>query len=90
VFDADSRYAKAGTYVVTLPDGTPVVVTRIPLPRARPVLGWHRRGDDERLDVIAFRHLRNATASWQLGWANDALVLDALARHELIAIPRSE
>lgn len=90
MFDADSRYANAGTYVVMLPDGTPVSVTRIPLPRPRPVLGWHRREDDDRLDVIAFRHLRDATASWQLGWTNDAVVLDALARHELIAVPRPE
>jgi hypothetical protein len=52
------------------------------------VLGWHRRGEEERLDVIAFKHMRDATAAWQLGWTNDAMVLDALARHELIAIPR--
>ena len=75
MFDANSRYAKAGTYVVYLPDGTPVSVTRIPLPRTLPVLGWHRRDDDERLDLIAFK-LPQAmpTAAWQLGWANDAVV----------------
>lgn len=90
MFEANSRYAKAGTYVVSLPDGASVAVTRIPLPRNLPVLGWHRRDDDERLDVVAFKHLRDATATWQLGWANDAVVLDALALHELIAIPRPE
>jgi hypothetical protein len=90
VFDANSRYANAGSYIITLPDGTPVKVTRIPLPRQRAVLGWHRRADRERLDLIAFQHLRDATAAWQLGWVNDAMVLDALARHELVAIPRPE
>jgi hypothetical protein len=90
VFAPNSRYAGAGTYVVTLADGTPVEVTRIPPPRPRPVLGWHRRSDSERLDLVAFQHLRDATGAWQLGWANDAMVLDALARHELIAIPRAE
>jgi hypothetical protein len=90
MFDANSRYANAGTYVVTLRDGTPVRVTRIPLPDRYPVLGWHRRTDGERLDLIAFKHLDDATAAWRLGWTNDAMVLDALARHELIAIPRQK
>jgi hypothetical protein len=88
VFDANSRYAQAGSYVMTLPDGTPVTVTRIPLPRPGVVLGWHRRADAERLDLVAFQQLGDATAAWQLGWTNDAMVLDALAGHELIAIPR--
>lgn len=90
MFDSSSRYAKTGTYVVTLPDGTPVTVTRIPLPQSRPVLGWYRGEDSERLDLIAFQHLRDATGAWRLGWTNDAMVLDVLARHELIAIPRPE
>lgn len=90
MFDSNSRYAKAGVYVVSLPDGTPVTVTRIPSPQALTVLGWHRRDDNERLDVIAFKHLGDATAAWRLGWANDVVVLDALAGHELIAIPKPE
>lgn len=90
MFDSNSRYAKTGTYVVTLSDGTPVSVTRIPLPRQSPIAGWHRRGDAERLDLVAFQHLGDATGAWQLGWTNDAMVLDALARHELIAIPRPQ
>jgi hypothetical protein len=90
MLEGNSRYADVGSYVVTLPDGTPVRVTRIPLPQPRPVLGWHRRADDERLDLVAFRHLGDATAAWRLGWTNDAMVLDALCRHELVAIPRPE
>jgi hypothetical protein len=88
MFDPSSRYANAGTYVVTLPDGMRVRVARMPLPTRFPVLGWHRRADGERLDLVAFQHLGDATTAWRLGWTSDAMVLDALARHELIAIPR--
>lgn len=90
MFDEQSRYAKTGTYTVTMRDGTEVTVPRLPLPQRRTLLGFHRRADAERLDVIAFTHLRDATAAWKLGEANDAMVLDALAQHELIAIPRPE
>jgi hypothetical protein len=89
MFDDRSRYAKAGTYEVRQPDGTLVTVTAIPLPVRPPVLGWHRRLDTERLDLLAFHYLKDATAAWQLGWTNDAMVLGALELHELIAIPRS-
>jgi hypothetical protein len=88
VFAQNSRYAAAGTYVVTLPDGTTATVTRIPLPQQPPTLGWHRRAEAERLDLIAFQYLGDATRAWTLGWTNGAIVLDALAVHELIAIPR--
>lgn len=87
MFDPHSRYASAGTYQVTTVDGTPVTVTRIPLPEPRPIRGFHRRKDAERLDLLAFHYLNDATAAWQLGWANGAMTLDALATHERIAIP---
>jgi hypothetical protein len=90
VFAQNSRYAAAGTYTVTLPDGRAVTVTRIPLPQQSPVLGWHRRTEAERLDLIAYQHLRDATRAWTLGWTNGAVVLDALAAHDLVAIPRSK
>lgn len=86
----NSRYAAAGTYAVTLPDGRTVTVTRIPVPQQSPVLGWHRRSEAERLDLIAYQYLGDATRAWTLGWTNGAVVLDALAVHELIAIPRSK
>jgi len=87
MFFPDSRYAAAGTYEVTLADGTVVTATRIPGPVARATLGWHRRLDGERLDLIAYRHLKDATKAWQLCEANDALSPDALAARDLIAIP---
>jgi hypothetical protein len=90
MFTSASRYAAAGTYQATLPDGSVVVVTRIPRRAAPPPLGWHRRGDGERLDVVAFQFLQDATMTWALCDANDAMVPDALAVHDLIAIPRPE
>ena len=90
MFDSGSRYANAGTYIVTLPEGTPVVVTRIPLPSPAAPLGWHRRTESERLDLLAFHYLHDATAAWALGWTNNAMSLDALAVHETVAIPRPQ
>jgi hypothetical protein len=87
MFSQTSRYYNAGTYVVTLADGTQVTVTRIPPSQPPPVQGWHQRTAAERLDLLAFQYVGDPTAAWQLGWANDAVVLDALAAHPLIAIP---
>ena len=87
MFASNSRYAAAGTYPVTLPDGRTVTVTRIPQPQPTPILGWHRRAEAERLDLIAYRYLGVATRAWTLGWCNGAVVLDALAAHDLIGIP---
>jgi hypothetical protein len=89
MFDVNSRYAAAGTYQVTLPDGRVVVVTRIPQPSARRPIGWYRRGEGERLDVVSFEFLKDATKAWALCDANDAMSPDALAAHELIGIPET-
>jgi hypothetical protein len=89
MFSSDSRYAGAGTYQVTLGDGSVATATRIPAPVSRAPIGWHRRGPDERLDVIAYRYLKNATWFWQLCETNGSISPDALAAHDLIAIPRA-
>jgi hypothetical protein len=87
VFNSASRYAGVGTYQVTLPDGAVVTVTCIPRPStARPV-GWYPRGDAERLDVIAYQFLGDATKAWALCDANDAMSPDALDAHDRIGIP---
>jgi hypothetical protein len=86
MFFSGSRYASAGSYQAARADGTLVTVTRIPLPTPRAVLGWHRRGEGERLDLIAYRYLKDPAQAWILCEANDCLVPDALAAHELIAI----
>lgn len=87
MFFPGSRYATAGTHEVALADGTTVEAVRIPLPQRRAVVGWHRRAEGERLDLLAHRYLRDATAFWQLCDANDAVVPDALAARELVAVP---
>jgi hypothetical protein len=89
MFSAASRYAGAGTYQVTLPDGTVVTVTRPAVPRHMRIVGWYRRPDHERLDVIAHRFTRDATRSWLLCDANDAMSPDALGASDVIGIPEA-
>jgi len=87
MFETNSRYAAAGIYQVTLADGSVAVVTRIPRPPTRKAIGWHRRDEGERLDVIAYEFLKDATRAWALCEANNAMSPDALGAHELIGIP---
>ena len=51
------------------------------------MIGWHRRGEGERLDLIAYQYLKDPAQAWILCEANDAVVPDALAGRDLIAIP---
>lgn len=82
-----SRYAKPGTYLVTTAAGATVTVTRLPLPQRAPLLGFHRRTEGQRLDLIAARYLSDPTATWRLCDASGAISPDALASHDLVAIP---
>ncbi len=88
MFSPGSRYLSAGQpYQVTLPDGSQVLATPLPL-RTRPdVQGYHPLGSTDRLDLLAFRYLDDATAFWQLCDANNAMVAGTLAARPLIAIP---
>ena len=90
MFFPGSRYQKTGTYQISRPDGTLITATKLPLPKQRPLLGYHRRLEGQRLDLIASRYLQDATAFWQLCNANNAVVPDALAARELIGIPTQE
>lgn len=87
MFFPGSRYQNAGTYTVTGADGATVSVTKIPLPSQAPLRGFHRRLAGERLDLIAWRYLADATTFWRLCDASTALVPDALAARDLIGIP---
>lgn len=90
MFSAASRYAAAGPpYQVTLPDGSQVLATPIPVRRPPPVLGYHPRTSSDRLDLLAFKYLDDATAFWRICDANDAMVAGTLAARSLIAIPGS-
>ena len=64
-----------------------MATTNLPLPVQTPLQGFHRRLDGQRLDLIASRYLKDATAFWQLCDANNAIAPDALAAHNLIGIP---
>lgn len=88
MFSPGSRYSLAGQpYPVLLPDGRQVLATPLPLPRQPPLRGYHPRGGTERLDLLAFTYLNDATAFWQLCDANNAMVAGTLAARALIAIP---
>lgn len=87
MFFQGNRYANAGTITVTRADGTIVTVTKLPLPVQNPLQGFHRRLDGQRLDLIASHYLKDATTFWQLCDANNTMVPDALAVHDLIGIP---
>lgn len=87
MFTTNSRYAKAGTYTVTLPDGTHVTATKLPLPSSPAIRGEHTRLDGQRLDLIANHYLADATAFWRLCDANNSVVPDALAAHPTLLIP---
>lgn len=90
MFSAASRYAAAGPpYQVTLPDGSQVLATPIPVRQPPPVLGYHPSTSSDRLDLLAFKYLDDATAFWRICDANDAMVAGTLAARSLIAIPAS-
>ncbi len=88
MFFSGSRYEKVGTTTVKKADGTVVTVTKLPLPAQNPILGFHRRLEGQRLDLIAAHYLANATAFWKLCDANNTMVPDALAVSDLVGIPR--
>lgn len=90
MFSANSRYANLGTYSVALAGGATVVATILPLPASRPPIGFYRRLASDRLDLLAYRYLTDATASWKICESNNAMVPDALAARSLIGIPANQ
>jgi hypothetical protein len=87
MFFPGSRYLGLVTYTIKKPDGSVVSVTRLPLPKAPPLIGFHPRLQGQRLDLIAYHYLSDATTFWRLCDANNSLSPDALAAHDLIGIP---
>jgi len=87
MFFPNSRYASQQPYTVTKSDGTQVRAVKLPLPTQSALLGYHRRLNEQRLDLIANRYLKDATAFWRLCDANNAIAPDALASRDLIGIP---
>jgi hypothetical protein len=88
VFFPGSRYADLETYSVTTPRGVTVKATVLPLPERRPLVGFHRRLEGQRLDLIANRYLADPTAFWRLCDANGSIAPDALGARDLVGAPR--
>ncbi len=88
MFTPNSRYAGLATYSVTMPDGSVVVATRLPLPNPLLLAGYHRRVAGDRLDLLAARYLKDPTAFWKLCDSNNTPAPDALAARDLIGIPQ--
>jgi hypothetical protein len=87
MFFPGSRYQKAGTYTFTTASGAIVSATNLPLPRSEPLIGYYRRLQGQRLDLIANYFAADPTAFWKLCDANGSVVPDALPSHNLIGIP---
>ena len=87
MFFPGSRYASVGQCQIKRADGTPLQVTRSPLPGPALVRGYFRRQNGQRLDHIANRYLADATAFWRLCDANNTIVPDALANRDLVGVP---
>lgn len=87
MFFPGSRYEKMPTYTVTQANGRTVTAVTLPLPGTAPLIGYHRRLVEQRLDHIAAHYLADATAFWRLCDVNNAVVPDALAARDLIGIP---
>lgn len=87
MFTPDSRYANQSTYPVAMADGTQVTVVVPALPNPVPVVGYHQRTGQERLDLIAVQYLNAPTGFWRLCDANNSLLAGALAARAQIGIP---
>jgi hypothetical protein len=87
MFLPNSRYYSQPVDVRTLADGRIVSLVRPPLPGQAVVKGYHRRQNGQRLDLIANKYLADATTTWWLCDANNAVVPDALAAHDLVGVP---
>ena len=88
MFAPNSRYAGLVTYTVTMPDGSMVTATRLPLPNRLALAGYHRRVVGDRLDLLAARYLKDPTVFWKICDSNNAPAPDALNARDLIGIPR--
>lgn len=87
MFTPDSRYQNQPGYTVTLADGTQVSAVVPPLPDPVPLVGFHQRAGQERLDLVAVQYLNAPAGFWRLCDSNNSLVAGALAARALIGIP---
>jgi len=87
-FDPKSRYVLyAGTEVTTDRRGRQVVALTPAEVPDQVELGQHRKKNHQRLDHLANYYLKDATGFWRIAEANNALLPDALAEADQVAIP---
>lgn len=87
MFTSNSRYYHTPVYQFELVDGRQVTVVQFPVRTRPPLIGFHRREEGQRLDLLAAYYLKDPTAFWRICDANAALSPHALAVHPLIGIP---
>jgi hypothetical protein len=90
MFSERSRYKDLPTDQVVLSGGRTATAVRFPA-RARPaLLGYHKRLEGQRLDILANYYLKDPTRFWQICDANGALSPHTVGAQDLIGIPRQE
>lgn len=90
MFSARSRYRNTPTVQVTMPDGRTVVALAFSARSAPPLLGYHQRQHEQRLDHLANYYLKDAAGFWRLCDAGGGVSPHALETFELIGIPGAE
>jgi hypothetical protein len=74
MFDQDSRYYRVADTVYHAASGREIAYKRLRLLPAPPALRTHLVAPEDRLDLIAHRHLGVAEQSWRVADANAALL----------------
>jgi len=89
LFDRLSRYVKPPLDTYQVVDIRGREVTALPVPAAPPEVsaGLHIRKQGDTLDQLAFAFLADAHAYWRIAELNGAMLPDALANAETLAIP---
>jgi hypothetical protein len=87
-FADDSKYKGAPLRQAQTPEGRAVNVVATPAREVTETLGWLRRRQGQRLDLIADRHLNGPGDWWRLPDHNNRMLPDAAAQMAEMAIPK--
>ena len=87
MFDPNSRYVKAETYVVTDARGREVPVVTPPPPPEQIELGIHFLKQGERPDLLAAKYLNDPAGYWRIAEQNNVMLPEALTEAREIEIP---
>jgi hypothetical protein len=90
MFSDRSRYKTVPTAQAVLRDGRVVTYVCFPARPVPPLLGYHKRNEEQRLDHLANFYLKDPARFWLLCDANERPSPHALGVRDLIAIPREE